>query len=145
MGRAYRPGFGWEWLALCGIAAAVALALLAPAGFLDRIVPIPRQTPPMRQEILVVSDRWSDQGAVIQAVRPRGYRVRSVSSVQSGVSSLESEPGRIRFVVVNNDMPGAHRMAGAVKTACPNARVVMLAGRRDAASIANLLVGAGMN
>jgi hypothetical protein len=145
VGHDYRPGFGWQSLLLAVILAAVAFMVLVPAGVLDRVMHGPPQVSLARPDVLVVSTKASDQAAVVQTVRPRGYTVRSVPSVEAGVSSLGSGPDRIGFVVIDGDMAGAKRLIGEVKATCPAAQVIVLSGARDAGEIASRLVGAGVN
>jgi DNA-binding NtrC family response regulator len=119
--------------------------VLVPAGVLDRIMHGPPQVSLARPDVLVVSANASDQTAVSQTVRPRGYTVRSASSVDAGRSSLGSGPERIGIVVIDGDMAGAKRLIGEVKATCPAARVIVLSGARDAGEISSRLVDAGVN
>jgi hypothetical protein len=141
----YRPGFGWQSLLLAVIVVAVAFMVLVPAGVLDRIMHGPPQVSLARPDVLVVSANPSDRATVAQTVQPRGYTVRSVSSVDAGRSILAAEPERIGIVVIDGGMAGAKRLISEVKVTCPAARVIVLSGARDAGEISSRLVGAGVN
>ena len=145
VGNEYRPGFGWHALLLGVVLVAVAFMVLVPAGVLDRILHGPPQVSLARPDVLVVSANPSDQAAVSQTVRPRGYTVRSASSVNAGRSSLGSGPDRIGIVVIDGNIAGAGRLVDEVKAACPAARVIVLSGARDAGEISSRLVAAGVN
>lgn len=119
--------------------------MLVPAGVLDRIRHGPPRVSPARPDVLVVSAKGSDQAAVIQAAQPRGYTVRSVSSVESGLESLRQRPDQIGFVVIDGGMAGAKLLISEVKAACPNARLIVLSGAQDEGEIPSRLIDAGMN
>lgn len=145
LARDYRPGSGWQSLALAAIVVMVAAVTFAPADVLDRILHGPPRLALSRPDVLVVSGSPSDHAATTHAVQPRGYSVRTAANVESGLEDLRREPGRIGFVVIDKNIAGARRMISAVKKTCPEARLILLDGPREMGRISHLLVDAGMD
>lgn len=142
--REYQPGFGWQSLVLGVVLLAVAVAVLTPKDVLNRIINGPPPLSPTRPHVLVVSGRWSDHAAVMQTVRARGYTVRAAADVESGLLKAQGDPDRIGIVVIDMDLQSASRMISGAKKTCPEARLILLQGPRDAARISHLLLDAGM-
>ena len=95
-------------------------------------------------EVLIVSTKSSDQDAVLGAVQPRGYKTRHAASATAGLKSLEDDPGRIGFVVIDGDMAGAQQVINAAKLASPSAHLVVLKGQRGPETISLMLIAAGL-
>lgn len=140
MGREHHRGFGWDTIILAIAVLAVAVAAMIPTGVLDRILHGPPGIVPSKPYVLVVSARQSDQLAAAGTLQPRGYIVLLADNAAVGLEDLQRQPQRIGALVIDGDIPGAGRLIGRLKTVCPEARLIVLSGPRDAGRVSNLLV-----
>ena len=93
-----------------------------------------------RSELLLVSDKQTDQINVVATVAPRGYSVLLAENAQAGMQKLLKEAGNIGVIVVDatlEDAPSVVQMAGKVS---PAARVVTLSPKHTATDLAGLLL-----
>jgi hypothetical protein len=141
--REYRQGSGWQGLALGAILVSLCGLVVIPHDTMNRWLHGPTPIPIIAPDVLVVSADSRMRDAVAETVRSRhGYSLREARSVDAALESLQEDPGRIGFVVIDSNAQGGRRVSMAT-AACPNARVLFMSSR-DPSQIASALITAGM-
>ena len=140
----------WPVVLIFGILAAFVLgvtpsgqqlfaALLESAPFSEH-AGIPICLP--RPEVLVVTRNGHDRFVVAATVNPRGYRVRVAETAATSQAVLRSEASRIGVIVVDSELPYAHRVVALARALAPLAKVVELHPHHSAEEISSLLLQA---
>ena len=139
----YRQGFGWQGLALGAILVSLCGLVVIPHDTMERWFHGPPQVPIVAPDVLVVTADSRMRDAVAETVRSRhGYSLRVAGNSEAALKSLREDPGRIGFVMIDNDLQGARRVSAA-SAACPHARVLFMTSR-DPSEVASALINAGM-
>jgi len=103
----------------------------------------PQTEAPVRPEVLVVAANRADQLSVITTVEPRGYDVLLASNSKSGIQALgNATKQQLRIVVLDTTMPNSGAVLRRIKSAYPNARIIMVDRNHSAVYLARQLLNA---
>ncbi len=144
-GKAYSPGFGWQSIFLPLAILAIVVGVVVPKEYWDRLSPSRSASAPQRPEVLVVTGRDSYAAKVAETVGPRGYLIVVTNKIETALEKLQLDAGRIGCVVLDRDVAQADRLASAVQTTTPAARLVILRGAPPSDQIPQILINAGVN
>jgi CheY-like chemotaxis protein len=103
----------------------------------------PQTEAPVRPEVLVVAANRADQLSVITTVEPRGYDVLLANNSKSGIQALgNATKQQIRIVVLDTTMPNSGTVLRRIKSAYPNARIIIVDQNHSAVYLARQLLNA---
>jgi len=103
----------------------------------------PQSEAPAKPAVLVLAANRADQLSVITTVEPRGYDVLLASNSKSGMQALgKAGKEQLRIVVLDSSIPNSNAVLRHVRTAYPNARIIMVDHNHSAVYLARQLLNA---